>query len=73
MSSERGSGGTALPLRLFAREPRDVGDLDCPDFDRSKGTEGERGCDSDGHYRCKECRYFNRESPIVTGDWGHSW
>lgn len=61
-----------LPSAKFVREQRDLGDLDCSEFDTSHGPAGDRTCDTDGHYRCKECRFFNAESPLITGDWGRT-
>jgi hypothetical protein len=57
-----------LPGKLFVREQRDIGDCDCPAFTTKPLPAGERNdCDTDGHYRCKECTRRDPENPIETG------
>jgi hypothetical protein len=52
-----------LPLKVFVREQRDEGDRDCPDFETgtSRGRNWQT-CDSDGHYRCIECKWLDPDS-----------
>jgi len=53
-----------LPLKVFVREQRDVGDLDCPDFERGFVSIGDfrPECETDGHYRCIECKWLDPNS-----------
>jgi hypothetical protein len=53
-----------LPDRLYVREQRDQ-DFDCLDFTTRPLLFGERAeCDTDGHYRCRECRRRNPNNYI---------
>lgn len=51
-----------LPATLFVRQQRDVGDMDCKDFDPTPRRLFSGRCETDGHYRCIECRELDMES-----------